>query len=353
MKKTSIFTALLLSSSILSLSAYTTFAQDKPVNQVEPEQTPDIDNTPAAVEAKIKTAIDLPPETVLADVNGQTVKLEELRAILDLLPDEYKAIDEQVLINTMLRQFIDETLIVNAAQDEKFLEKPEIKLLLESIQRDSIAEIYLDRKVTEKVTDEYLQTRYNTVKQGYTPVEEINASHILVEDEATIKKVISKLEAGTPFEELAQEYGQDGTSDNGGDLGWFVKEDMVEPFSDAAFKLEKGKISAPVKTAFGWHVIRLDDRRERAFPSFEELKPQLESEAKSKELRQIVENLRATADIKIKSGFDIVPGDQADVQEKESTEPEEHNSNHNHGKEESGKMPASGTVETDKDVPNE
>jgi peptidyl-prolyl cis-trans isomerase C len=291
------------------------YAQDK---NPKPETTPE--TTPTKQKSDISK---LDPSTVLATVNKQDITLKQLQSVLSLLPEEYKTVDEQILINTMLHQFINEALLVEAATNTKLLEKPEVQLLLEAIRRDSISEIYLDRKLKEIITDDYLLKRYETIKEGYTPVQEVKARHILVEDEAKIKDIAQKLKDGASFEELAKEHSMDGTAQNGGDLGWFTKEDMVESFGTAAFALEKDQVSAPVRTPFGWHLIRLDDKRDREFPPFELLKPQLASEAKSRELQKVIDDLRKEASITIKPGFEKLPEEEAYHDEDD----------HNHGEE--------------------
>ncbi|MGD6817771.1 peptidylprolyl isomerase [Metabacillus sp. 84] len=126
-----------------------------------------------------------------------------------------------------------------------------------------------------KVTDEDIKKYHESLKG------KIKASHILVEDEAKAKEVKKKLDDGGKFEDLAKEYSSDGSAQSGGSLGWFDKEQMVKEFSDAAFKLKEGEISQPVKSEYGYHIIRVDE----TYKSFEEMKKGLEADVKEQKLQ--------------------------------------------------------------------
>jgi peptidyl-prolyl cis-trans isomerase C len=125
----------------------------------------------------------------------------------------------------------------------------------------------------------------------------VHAGHILVEAEEKAKELKAQLDGGADFAALAAEHGTDGTAQRGGDLGWFVRSDMVPEFADAAFVMEPGTISDPVKTAFGWHIIKLDERRDRAAPPLEEVQNELMGEVIQQAQVAIVEGLRAQSTI--------------------------------------------------------
>ncbi len=129
------------------------------------------------------------------------------------------------------------------------------------------------------VTDEEMKKFYDENKEEYLEPEEVRAAHILVKTEDEAKEIIGKLNDGGDFAQLAKEHGLDGTKDRGGDLGFFTREDMVPEFSEAAFALEEGAYTKePVKSQFGFHVIRLDERKAAKQSSFDEVKPQLRQE---------------------------------------------------------------------------
>lgn len=127
---------------------------------------------------------------------------------------------------------------------------------------------------------------------------EFKLSHILVESEEEARKTIAELKKGAKFSKIAKSKSKDpGSKDNGGDLGWAVPSNFVQPFAEAAMKLNKGQVSAPVQTQFGWHVIKLEDTRELKVPTFEEMKPQLEKRMQQQAIQKLIEDLRAKAKI--------------------------------------------------------
>ena len=139
--------------------------------------------------------------------------------------------------------------------------------------------------------------------EGFEKVEEIHARHILVPDEAKAKEIIKKLDGGAEFKDLAKESSDGPTAANGGDLGYFAKSEMVPEFAEAAFALQPGTYTKePVKTQFGWHVIKVEEKRQRPEPQFEAVKPQLEAQIRREKLNTMLEQWQKEASIK---KFDI------------------------------------------------
>jgi peptidyl-prolyl cis-trans isomerase C len=127
---------------------------------------------------------------------------------------------------------------------------------------------------------------------------EFKLSHILVESEEDANKVVAELKKGAKFGKVAKNKSKDpGSKDNGGDLGWAVPANFVQPFAEAVTKLAKGQVSAPVQTQFGWHVIKLEDTRELKVPTFDEMKPQLEKRLQQQSIQKFIEELRGKAKI--------------------------------------------------------
>ena len=159
------------------------------------------------------------------------------------------------------------------------------------------------------LTDEAMHKVYDDAVKQLGEQQEVHARHILIraapgdekaskEAEDKIKAIIVRLKKGEDFEKLAKEVTEDPSGKaNGGDLGYFTKDQMVPEFSETAFKLEKGQISEPVKTQFGWHVIKVEDKRAKAPPKFEEVKPQIENFVTRKAQAELVQKLRAEAKI--------------------------------------------------------
>jgi len=156
-----------------------------------------------------------------------------------------------------------------------------------------IQEAYLNRAIKQSETEDRLKTRYQEMLKQKAAQEEVHARHILLASEAEAKSVVAQLDKGADFAALAKQYSTDPNAQSGGDLGYFGHDDMVPEFADAAFSLPVGEYTkTPVKTEFGWHVIKVEDRRVGKPPSFEDAREELSQdlahdiiEAKLQELR--------------------------------------------------------------------
>ncbi|MCH8953164.1 MAG: peptidylprolyl isomerase [Proteobacteria bacterium] len=231
-------------------------------------------------------------DSALAVVDGVTLTLGELIAIRRELPDQYQALPDEVLFNGIVEQMIDEMLLAQAARAAGLERRPAIALNLLNQQRATLADAYLRQAVAARVTQEAVEARYRERYLDAEPTPEVRAGHILVETEETAIELKAQLDAGADFALLAAEHGTDGTVTQGGDLGWFAHADMVPEFADAAFAMEPGTISAPVRTAFGWHLIRLDERRDRDPPAIDEVREELMGELIQQAQVAVVEELR-------------------------------------------------------------
>jgi len=147
------------------------------------------------------------------------------------------------------------------------------------------------------VSTDAMKQEYETMK-ARVGNKEFKLSHILVESEDEAKKAAAEIKKGAKFSKVAKSKSKDpGSKDNGGDLGWAVPSNFVQPFAEAAMKLGKGQVSAPVQTQFGWHIIKLEDTRELKVPTFDEMKPQLEKRMQQQAIQKLIEDLRAKAKI--------------------------------------------------------
>jgi peptidyl-prolyl cis-trans isomerase C len=242
-------------------------------------------------------AADFAIDTPLAEVNGTTLTLGELIAIRRELPEQYQALPDEVLMGGILEQMIDQMLLAEAASAAGLDQRPAVAMSLVNQRRAILADAYLSAEVAKRATPEAVEALYNERYVEAEPVDEVKAGHILVESEELAREIKAQLDAGGDFAELAKEHGTDGTKSRGGDLGWFVHSDMVPEFADAVFAMQPGTVSDPVKTAFGWHIIKLDERRPRAAPALEEVRAELEQEVARNAQVAIVEELRAKAQI--------------------------------------------------------
>ena len=176
-----------------------------------------------------------------------------------------------------------------------FMEQNEMVLLINELQSSIIDSV--------EVSDAEIEEYYNNNKAEFTVEEQVQASHILVEDEATAKEILDKLNSGSDYAELAKEYSIDGSASQGGNLGFFPRGRMVKPFEEAAFALEVGEISEIVKTDFGYHIIMVTDRQEAGTISLEEsrdnIRDTLLHQKQMETLRNYLIELRENAVVEI------------------------------------------------------
>lgn len=170
----------------------------------------------------------------------------------------------------------------------------QIELARQSVLAGAFVQDYVKNN---PITAEAMKQEYETMK-ARVGNKEFKLSHILVESEEEAKKAIAEMKKGAKFGKVAKSKSKDpGSKDNGGDLGWAVPSNFVQPFAEAAMKLSKGQVSAPVQTQFGWHVIKLEDTRELKVPTLEEMKPQLEKRMQQQAIQKLIEEMRGKAKI--------------------------------------------------------
>ncbi len=240
---------------------------------------------------------------VVAVVDGKDITRADVFNFISTLPEQVRQMPIQQLFPLAQEQVINNHLISLKAVDAKLDADPEVAKLMTQAKDQIVRNVYVDRELDKEVTQKKLLKAYEEMLAGMKEVEETKASHILVDSEEKAKEIITKLDGGAKFEDLAKENSEGPSGSKGGDLGWFAKSEMVPEFAEAAFAVGKGEHSkTPVKTQFGWHVIKVEDRRMRPEPQFEAVKPQLEVQLRQKSLNEILEKWQK--DSKIKK-FDI------------------------------------------------
>lgn len=200
-------------------------------------------------------------------------------------PDQWRAL--------LLDVVVDMELIAQAAREDGIDQDPDFKKQLEFLELQALRNAYISQKIDGAITDDVLNSAYEEEFKDYEGPEEVNARHILVNEKAEAEDLIKALDGGADFVELAKENSTGPSGPNGGDLGYFGKGQMVKPFEEAVFELEPGAYTKePVQTQFGWHVIKLEDKRRQEKPAFEavagELRQRLireQYEAKMAELK--------------------------------------------------------------------
>jgi peptidyl-prolyl cis-trans isomerase C len=231
-------------------------------------------------------------DPVLAKVGGQDIHLSDLKSAAETLPPQARTLPPQQLYPMLLEQMIDAQALLIEAQKTGLDKDPDVQRTMRLSQERALESAMLNKVVRPQVTDEAVKARYDQDYAGKPGETEVHARHILVQDEATAKKVIAELKKGGDFAALSKQYSKDpGAAQQGGDLGYFKKTDMVPEFADAAFALkDKDVTPVPVKTQFGWHVIQTLDHRSTQPPSFdqqkEELRQQMVQAAVQKEVAQ-------------------------------------------------------------------
>jgi peptidyl-prolyl cis-trans isomerase C len=218
-------------------------------------------------------------DPVVARVDGAEVHRSDVAAAQRQLPEQYQHVPIEQIYPQLLNQVVTGRLLAAAGRKAKLADDPEVKKRLADAQDRIIQDVYINRAVEAGVTDAKLHEQYEKFLKEQKPKEEVSARHILVATEDEAKAIIAQLDKGADFATLAKEKSTDPAKDTGGDLGFFARDGMVPEFADAAFKLGKGEYTkTPVHTSYGWHVIKLDDRRTAPPPSFEESKDELTSE---------------------------------------------------------------------------
>lgn len=230
------------------------------------------------------------PNAVVATVNGETLTERELEiALSEIAPGV--ALDEQKR-EQVIGFLINVKLVAKAAEDAKLGEGEDFAARVEFLREKALMQVFLEKAGKDAVSEDAIKKLYADTIKDIKPEQEVRARHILVETEDEAKAVEARLAKGEDFEAIAKEVSKDpGSGAQGGDLGFFLKDQMVPEFADVAFKLEPGKVSAPVKSQFGFHIIKVEEKRERAVPKLEEVRPQIEDHLYKKAQEEAVKKL--------------------------------------------------------------
>jgi peptidyl-prolyl cis-trans isomerase C len=254
---------------------------------------------PAAKPPAQKPPAAAAKDPVVATVNGVPIHLSELEVAQQALPPQYRNVPLQSVYPALLDRIIDSKLVVADGKKNKVEADPAFKKRMAFVEDQVVQDYWLQKEIAKRITNEQMQARYQEKLKSMPAEEEVHARHILVATEQEAKDLLAELKKGTAFDKLAREKSTDKASGaEGGDLGWFKRTDMVKEFSDAAFNLKKGELSeAPVKTQFGFHVIKVEDRRKAPPPSFEEMSDHIRDELARETVSHFLDQLRGSAKI--------------------------------------------------------
>ncbi|WP_439365344.1 peptidylprolyl isomerase [Bradyrhizobium sp. DASA03005] len=236
-------------------------------------------------------------DPVLAKVNGAEIKKSDVTMAEEELGPSLAQMDPATKDENVLSFLIDMKIVSKAAEDKKIADSEEFKKRLAFARNRLLMDSLLANEGKAATTPDAMKKVYEEASKQITGEQEVRARHILVETEDEAKAVKAELEKGADFAELAKKKSKDPGSADGGDLGFFTKEQMVPEFSAVAFSLEPGKISDPVKSQFGWHIIKVEEKRNRKAPDFEQVKAQIEQYVTRKAQAEYVAKLRTEAKV--------------------------------------------------------
>jgi len=250
------------------------------------------------------------PDPVIAKVNGTEIHQSDLALAEEDIGHDMPANDAAGKREYLVNYLTDLILIAKAAEAKKIPDSPEFKARMAFARNKALMETVLAEESKTAVTEAALRKIYEDATKQMGGQEEVHARHILfrVNDpndkaaskaaEDKVKATIERIKKGEDFATLAKALTEDPSGkQDGGDLGYFTRDQMVPEFSEVAFRLEKGKISDPIKTQFGWHVLKVEDKRTREPPPFEKVHDEIENFATRKAQVDLVTKLRADAKI--------------------------------------------------------
>jgi peptidyl-prolyl cis-trans isomerase C len=238
-------------------------------------------------------AQDAAADPVVATVNGAQIHKSDVEAAYATLPEQYRQMPFEAIYEPLLDRVIDSRLLLAEADERKLAEEPEVQAEIAQARDNVLRDSLVEQAIEQGTTDERLRAAYDAMKsQPGFAFEETRASHILLASEAEAQEALKQIQGGADFAALAKEKSTDPSAkSNAGDLGYFKRDQMVPEFAEAAFTIEPGTVGeAPVKSQFGWHVIKVEDRRQTV-PSFKDK----QSELREQLAREIVTALLTDA----------------------------------------------------------
>src|ERR1700753_4310509 len=234
---------------------------------------------------------------VLAKVNGAEIRQSDVALAEEELGPSLAQMDPATKKENVLAFLIDMKIVSKAAEDKKIEDRPDFKSRLAFTRNRLLMDNLLATEGKAAATDDAMKKVYDEAAKQIAGEQEVHARHILVETEDEAKAIEADLKKGADFADLAKKKSKDPGAADGGDLGFFTKEQMVPEFSAVAFTLEPGKISDPVKSQFGWHIIKVEEKRARKAPEFDQVKGQIETYVTRKAQADYVAKLRDGAKI--------------------------------------------------------
>jgi peptidyl-prolyl cis-trans isomerase C len=235
----------------------------------------------------------------VARVNGADITEAEINFAESEVGSEIAGLPVEARRRVLLEYLVEAHLFAEAAGKNQLGTGKEFEERLAYYKLRALRDAFYEKKVRDAVTEAQAKAAYEEQIAKIPPEPEVRARHILVKTEQEAKDLIKQLKGGADFTELAKKSSDGPSAQTGGDLGYFSRGQMVKQFEDVAFALKPGQISDPVQTEFGWHVIKVEDKRNRPVPSFDEVKDQLMASLVQNQLKTIVQGLRGSAKVEI------------------------------------------------------
>jgi peptidyl-prolyl cis-trans isomerase C len=236
-------------------------------------------------------------DPVIARVNGVDIRQSDLALAEEDVGADMQAASPEAKREHLISYLADIIMVTQAADKKNLADNPDFKRRLAFLRNKLLMGYELQQEAKAALTDQALHQTYDEAVKSMAGQEEVRARHILVDSEAEAKAILEQLKTGADFAALAKEKSKDPGAADGGDLGYFTKDQMVPEFADVAFKMYPGQLSNPVKTQFGWHVIKLEDKRSKQPPEFEKVKDQIEAFLTRKAQTEFIAKLRQGAKI--------------------------------------------------------
>jgi peptidyl-prolyl cis-trans isomerase C len=257
-----------------------------------------------AVPAFAQTKDDAQPEAgqdkVVAVVNGHEIKVSEVEMAAEDMLAQLPDIPAKLRYPFIVEYLVERHLLAQAAVKEGIADSEEYKRRLALYQAKALRDAYFAQSIVPTVTEEETRKAYDTESAKVQQTERVRARHILVNTEQEAKQILDRLNKGEKFEDLAKQYSLDGSKEYGGDLGYFTAPEMVPEFSKAAFALQPGQVSQPVKTDFGWHIIKVEDRKMGGAQPYDQVKTALRNILLRKKTQEKILTLRLQSKVELK-----------------------------------------------------
>ncbi|MEZ5448944.1 MAG: peptidylprolyl isomerase [Thiolinea sp.] len=261
------------------------------------------DPKPAA-EATVTSAEASPADSntdgdaIIAIVNGTDIKRSTLDAVIEMA--KRSGAGDQIDDKALLEDLVITELARQEAKKSGLAEREDIQQKVENFADKLVLNTWMQEKASAlDISDDDLKALYDQ-SIAKMPKNEYKARHILLKTEDEAKAIIEELKTGKDFADLAKEKSTGPSAPMGGDLGWFKPDSMVKPFAEAVIAMEPGSVStAPVETQFGWHVIKLEEKRDVKLPELENMKPQLKRQLEQQKMMEFMQGLRKDADVKV------------------------------------------------------